>query len=1021
MATITQTEFQLPTAIISNGAVTGNEWSNPENLLLTDGDVSESNPNETASDVVIGNFNEISLPTDAVITGIEIKLIGAYSGSPTSPSITLTPYFLDNTSGTDTFYPYNTPQTLTTTPTDYVLGSPTYLFATAFSVEQINNAKIQLLANGDIYIDAIKLNVYYYIPDSTGTVPDVPEGCTDCNSPIQAQPFYLALPFLSGDEVAYLESFNYPDGTPIQYSDLGSCGGSIKLVFDPGVPKIGNSNFEENAEVAVWETQANGWVKLTFTHGQRGLRFHTPYDSVPELQSNHDAQSKVIISDSAPFLGQYLQKCQIGTVVSAPIITQYNDVTIVEPTDTFNFKGPGVSVVKDGTTAKITIPGAGGTTPPQIVSVGSATSGSTQTDEGTFDLEISGLNRGAVLQVSAQEDVTVTGVTVGGVACTQNESATDAPNNLRSEIWSCANPPLGTQPVVVSFSAITYWSIGAECLSDIDTAIITGSTQNATGSDNNPTLSLNTTYDYSLIIDSLGTAQTPILYTPGAGQTLNWSKIANTVTRQGGSSIESAGLSPDSITMDYSITQSTPWVYCAVEIKGISAPTPPSGVTVSNDGVSLGVFTELNLIGPEISASDAGGGVADVTVTGGGVGSGSSLSISVNQTGHGLSVGNVIKSSGVANEYDLAQADSAVNAEVVGIVTAVADADNFTYDKDIMGYAGAGIPAGTPGVGVFLSASVAGVMTVTEPTTDGEISKPVGVLIASGSKMNFTADYRGQVNQPVPSTGGGGGGNLTKSGEVSGTANIPGNGGTDTITHSLGFIPNLILLTILNSSSIGGGGKSESLGSASMDDAGVILNQQYEGTEMVFNTIHSSTTKIGMASGNGTTTTPALANVTSTTFDIVWPVTAGINGTPVYKWEVFGGIVTDYTNGTTTKDASDASTTQNIAHGLSTIPKKVKITAISLSDGSADTDAFLRQSITVYNGTTQSSISAYNQGSGGAGVATIDTTFTLNLTNSGSVDTQTGVVTFDDTDIIITWTKTGSPTGTYTLLWEAES
>lgn len=126
-----------------------------------------------------------------------------------------------------------------------------------------------------------------------------------------------------------------------------------------------------------------------------------------------------------------------------------------------------------------------------------------------------------------------------------------------------------------------------------------------------------------------------------------------------------------------------------------------------------------------------------------------------------------------------------------------------------------------------------------------------------------------------------------------------------------------------------------------------------------------------------------------------------------------------YTNGTTTKNAADASTTQNIAHGLGKTPKKIKIKAIGESSSGAG-DSIPAISETVYNGTTQSSVSFYADGTSFAsGAATIATTFTLNV--SGASGTQTGVVTFDSTNIIITWTKTSSPTGTYTLLWEAEA
>lgn len=130
----------------------------------------------------------------------------------------------------------------------------------------------------------------------------------------------------------------------------------------------------------------------------------------------------------------------------------------------------------------------------------------------------------------------------------------------------------------------------------------------------------------------------------------------------------------------------------------------------------------------------------------------------------------------------------------------------------------------------------------------------------------------------------------------------------------------------------------------------------------------------------------------------------------------FAGL---FKNGTTTKNAADASTTQNIAHGLAQIPKKVKVFAIFPNGPTSSSPA--SQATTVYNGTTQSSVSVYQVVNGGP-QQNIVTTFTLNASISGGgSDTQTGVVTFDATNIIITWTKTGNPTGTYTLLWEAEA
>jgi hypothetical protein len=122
--------------------------------------------------------------------------------------------------------------------------------------------------------------------------------------------------------------------------------------------------------------------------------------------------------------------------------------------------------------------------------------------------------------------------------------------------------------------------------------------------------------------------------------------------------------------------------------------------------------------------------------------------------------------------------------------------------------------------------------------------------------------------------------------------------------------------------------------------------------------------------------------------------------------------VPSYASGTTTKDAADASATQNIAHGLGVIPKYVRIRAMS-----SDANAFhVCEAQTVYNGTTQSSISR----KGNNADSLLVTTFDLSDVASPQNDYSRGVVTFDATNIIITWTKNNSAAGAFTLLWEAQ-
>lgn len=119
--------------------------------------------------------------------------------------------------------------------------------------------------------------------------------------------------------------------------------------------------------------------------------------------------------------------------------------------------------------------------------------------------------------------------------------------------------------------------------------------------------------------------------------------------------------------------------------------------------------------------------------------SGSATSINVNQASHGLSVGYVIRLSGT-NTYVLAKADSAANAEAVGIVTAVSDVDNFTYVTE--GAITVGVPAVAAGTVLFLSDTSAGTLTATAPTTAGHINMPLATVTENAVKMVFHK-YRG--------------------------------------------------------------------------------------------------------------------------------------------------------------------------------------------------------------------------------------------------------------------------------------
>jgi hypothetical protein len=122
-----------------------------------------------------------------------------------------------------------------------------------------------------------------------------------------------------------------------------------------------------------------------------------------------------------------------------------------------------------------------------------------------------------------------------------------------------------------------------------------------------------------------------------------------------------------------------------------------------------------------------------------GVGGGSATK-DITQAGHSFSVGDVLKfASGV---YSKAQADTAANSEVVGIVSEVLGTDDFTLLN--VGYI-SGLSGLTAGTLYFLSDSVAGALTATEPTTAGYISKPL--LIAASTTVGYFFNMRGVTIQ----------------------------------------------------------------------------------------------------------------------------------------------------------------------------------------------------------------------------------------------------------------------------------
>lgn len=131
-----------------------------------------------------------------------------------------------------------------------------------------------------------------------------------------------------------------------------------------------------------------------------------------------------------------------------------------------------------------------------------------------------------------------------------------------------------------------------------------------------------------------------------------------------------------------------------------------------------------------------------------GSGGGASVEILEAETSQELAVGDIIyfDNSGVTpvNKYDKAIASSTSTAEVVGVVSEkTGTSGSFKYVVTTAGYIEAGLSGLTAGEVYFLSDSVAGLLTTSEPSAVGYVSRPV--LLATGTNKGFVLPYRGVV------------------------------------------------------------------------------------------------------------------------------------------------------------------------------------------------------------------------------------------------------------------------------------
>ena len=122
---------------------------------------------------------------------------------------------------------------------------------------------------------------------------------------------------------------------------------------------------------------------------------------------------------------------------------------------------------------------------------------------------------------------------------------------------------------------------------------------------------------------------------------------------------------------------------------------------------------------------------------------GSADVIQVTQSSHGLSLGFPVKVSGNGT-YAHATADSAANAEAIGIIIATTT-DTMTIALGGRITVDGVLPSGNPAAGtVLFMATSAGKLTATPPTGNNQVVKPMAVVTYLNSEM-IMLQHRGEV------------------------------------------------------------------------------------------------------------------------------------------------------------------------------------------------------------------------------------------------------------------------------------
>ena len=186
-------------------------------------------------------------------------------------------------------------------------------------------------------------------------------------------------------------------------------------------------------------------------------------------------------------------------------------------------------------------------------------------------------NRGAV---------TVNTVTVGGVGCTQRQSAEEATTTVFADMWDLHSPSTGAQTVEVVLSSTKRFVIGAVSLKNVDATTPRGTPQIGTGTSQVAAAATVTSATDELVVDVVAKQNNTEAISVGASQTQRVNDNTTNAT-EGNNVIGGMSTEPGAASVDMTWTWTTtnrPWASVAIPFK----PTVAAG-TVSSRMMLMGV------------------------------------------------------------------------------------------------------------------------------------------------------------------------------------------------------------------------------------------------------------------------------------------------------------------------------------------------------------------------------------------------------------------------------------------------